>query len=157
MLDRIRPIVHWISEYWLWLCVGVLVFSIGMVQRIKHIGPKPTRADILKDVTMTIEGRRMFVHKVMLDAICDAALEKVLSGEITTQEMNDELGKLAKIYDKSALENLIRERRTPALKAELRHNKRRRQTRNEKPVPVPLPRPKKDPVDPDSLQAILGS
>jgi hypothetical protein len=150
---RLKPIVELLDNYWMYVVIGLCLFGIGLVRIVVRYRGEPVVE--MRDITMTIEGRNMHVHRVVQEKICDAVLGAVIDGDITVDEANRELGKLAKVYDPKISEEIIKQRKPAMVKAQLRNNKRRRDL-NGKTTAVPIPQPKIEKVeDENSLTAIL--
>jgi hypothetical protein len=153
-MQRLKPIVDFLDNYWMYVTIGVCLFFLGVVRIVVRYRGEPVVE--MRDITMTIEGRRMYVHRVITERICDAILDAVINDSITADEANREMGKLAKVYDPKISEEIIRQRKPAIVKAQLRNNERRRKL-NGKDTPVPIPQPKiEKPVDDDSIAAILN-
>jgi hypothetical protein len=151
---RLKPIVDLLDNYWMYIVIGVCLFMLGVVRIVVRYRGEPVVE--MRDITMTIEGRNMHVHRVVQEKICDAVLGAVIDGDITVDEANRELGKLAKVYDPKISEEIIKQRKPAMVKAQLRNNERRRKL-NGKSTPAPIPQPTIDKVeDENSLSAILN-
>jgi hypothetical protein len=154
-MHRLRPIVDFLDNYWMYLVIGVCLFVLGIVRIVVKFKRDPQVE--MRDITMTIEGRKLHVERVELECICDGLLNAVLDGRIDAQEANVAMAKIAKALKREDLMPLIRERKPAILKADLRNKKRRRQLNGGHDKPVLLPQPKIDkPVDEDSIAAILN-
>jgi hypothetical protein len=143
-----------LREYGGWVIGGLFLLTciaIGKRRRLKYL-------PAMRDITMTIEGRRLHVQRVTLERICDGLLEAVINGDITDDEANIEMAKLAKIYSHPELIPLIKRKKTPMLKAQLKNNKRMRALNGGHYDRVQTPEPKESKkVDEDSIAAIMNS
>lgn len=157
MFGEARDLVY---HYWLWLCVALAVGALFWVRRVLRRTPKTLE---VRDVTMTYEGRKLHVKRVVFNAIMDGVLEATLNGDINEQEANDVLGLIAKTLHHEELMPLIRIRKTAIAKSVMKHNKRRREVHG-KDLPLPIPTekdvktlPPVDTSDAAKLSAILSA
>jgi hypothetical protein len=152
MLDQADVLLR---EYGGWVIGGMFLLILWVFSRQRKYKNLPS----MRDITMTVEGRRLHVQRVTLERICDGLLEAVINGEITDDEANIEMAKLAKIYSHPELIPLIRKKKPAMMKAQLKNNKRMRALNGGHYDKVQIPDPKdvKTTVDEDSLAAILGS
>lgn len=139
-----------------WVMLFLSTLALVTVWRLSKRKSQPLSE--MRDITMTVEGRRMHINRVFIERTGDALLEAVFQGEITEQEANDRYGWLARQMKQDDLIPLIQKKKQPMLKAQLQANKRRRSL-GKKEAPLPLPSPKSDPKPngavPD-LHAILN-
>lgn len=132
----------------------VCVFGVAL-RLLTRPRKKPLQ---LRDMTMGEEGRRLHVQRVSMERICDALLEAVIQGELTDQEANAEMAKLAKIYNKEELIPLIRSKKPRMLKANLQHSDTRRRLNRGQVDKVPIPEPEDvqgSSVEEETLTSIL--
>lgn len=111
---------------------------------------------------MTVEGRRIHVQRTVLDKVCDGLLDAYLDGDITSEEANLEMARIAKFYHHEEILPLINDKKTKLLKHRLKKLKRQRSMNGRtEVVPIPEPPPPKKPVsrpkdDGDMLASILA-
>ena len=110
---------------------------------------------------MTVEGRRLHVSSVVANRICDSLLDAYLDGDLTGDEANAELAKIAKFYHQEELIPLIKQKKDRLLKHRLKENKRKRDVSRQKTEPIPIPEPKSKAVvkprtDGELLASILN-
>lgn len=155
-LIELREIVRDYSQY---ITLSIVVLALLWVQWITFRPRKKLPVDTMRDITMTEKGRKLHIERVVLERICDGILEAVINGEINDDEANKEMVKLAEVYNHPELVPIIRRKKAPMLKAQLKNNERRRKLRGkERRERLPIPEPKSVKTvakDPDSLASIL--
>lgn len=154
-LSRLRESVNDYILFAVLFCIcGVWAYAYRTHKRSAR--PRPTA----RDVTMTVEGRRLFVQGKILNAICDAILTVYLDGDITADEANAELATLAKFYHHEELIPLINDKKNRLFKQRLKATQRRIKLGN-KAKPLPIPEPSKVLIKPkddgERLASILGT
>src|ERR1700692_1325693 len=122
MEERLRPVIDMLHDFWMYISIGVLLFLLGITRHIVHRGRLPTMADRMKDITMTVEGRRKYVEMKAFEAVCEALLIQTLDGELTDEEANALMVLFAKNLNQEATGELIRKKKSVLLKAQLRNN-----------------------------------
>lgn len=140
----------------MYLVIGIGLVLLGVTSYLVRTKRKP--AVDMREITMTAEGRRMYVQRIAMERICDGLLEAVINGEITDDEANAEMARLAKIYSHPELIPLIRKKKTPMLKAQLRNNKRRRAVYDKETPSLQVLEAKAKMIEPSKPQEVtLGS
>lgn len=128
---------QFVNDFGLWVILGLLVLLWSVVYKLRsrlRRKPRPT----MRDVTMTVEGRKLYTDTIFLERLCDTLLECVLRDEISEQEANAKLAIVAKSFRREEIMPLIKAKKSKFLKAQLKANERRRKM-NGKTTPLPLP------------------
>jgi len=156
-MDQINRVRESVGDLILWVALGLLVLVWGVMYRWRK---RQRRLPNVRDVTMTVEGRRLHVQRAVLNAVADGILDAHLNGEIEADEANAELARIARFYHHEELIPLIKDKKTKLMKRKLRDLKRRRDL-NGKGDRLPIPEPPKTVAKPksagDLLASILGS
>lgn len=121
-------------------CFAFLLLYVVSRMRNKKV---PSRT--IEDITMTPEGRRLYVHREVMETICDGLLTLCIDGKITDDEANAQMARLAKLYGLEQMIPLIKNKKPKLLKAQLKNNERRRSLKkrlwNMDTDKVPIPEP----------------
>lgn len=156
-MENLSKAKEFVADYILWITLVVLCSAWALSWRAwRRKKPRLT----VRDVTMTVEGRKLWTDTVFLERLMDALLECVLRDEITEQEANAKLAIVAHAFHREELMPLIKAKKSKFLKAQLKANKRRRAL-NGKTKPLPIPTETSTPAhkpkdDGDILASILA-
>lgn len=154
-MESLGKVKEFVNDFSLWIILGllVLVWSVMYGWRRRLRSPRKTS----RDVTMTVEGRKLFVQKTILNAVCDGILDAYLNGDITSEEANLEMARIAKFYHHEEIIPLINDKKSKLLKHKLKQLKRRRSLNGSaKPLPLPT-ETSKAPVKPKDDGELLAS
>lgn len=145
-----------LDDYILWIITGALVLLWAFMFKLRRRQKKLPNA---RDVIMTVEGRRLLVQRTVLDKVCDGILDAYLDGDITTEEANAELARIAKFYHHEEIIPLINDKKSKLLKHRLKKLKRQRSLNGGAPaLPIPNePKKAKPKNDGELLASILNS
>lgn len=159
---KLRDVQEYVSDHilWVWISLGLSVATLLWMMWPRH---KPQSS--MRELTMTVEGRRLYVQRVVLECICDALLEANISGQIENDEANAEMARLAKFYHHEELIPLINDKKKRLQKKQLKNNERRRKLNGRPehiPIPGPLPGQAETPIvesnsSADTILSILNS
>lgn len=132
------------------LSVLLIVFMCVVAWRRRRRKQQETKHETylskVREVTMTVEGRRLYVDKVFYERMCDSTIDAVLNGEITEDEANNLMARLAQaLKQEKEFEPIFRSKKPALVKAKLKASQRRRDVstlngrRPIKKAPIPEP------------------
>jgi len=135
IVDNAVPIAAFIS------CTALVFFLFRRRRKLKQEQRNERYLSTVREVTMTVEGRRLYVDKVFYEQMCDAVIDLVLDGKISDQEANDMMAWLGqKLRHGKDFEPIFRKKKPLLVKAKLKASDRRRKLNGgRKPTPAPIP------------------
>jgi hypothetical protein len=120
-------------------------FALLLLYVVSRMRKKKVHTTTIEDITMTPEGRRLYVHREVMETICDGLVTLCIDGKITDDEANVQMARLAKLYGLEEMIPLIRNKKPKLLKAQLKNNERKRSLTkrlwNKETTKVPIPEP----------------
>ena len=152
MDQAMENVRRFVDDYGLWLITGLVVLLWGVVYKLRS---RPKKHVTMREVTMTVEGRKLYTDTIFLERLCETLLDCVLRDEITEQEANVKLAIVAQAFHREELMPLIKAKKSKFLKAQLKANKRRRDMNGKTPA-LPIPTEAKGKVKPKNDGELLA-